>query len=385
MRKSFTYKGQRYWVSGVDEIECAVNIALRTKALEDGDIAINSDTTVKKYSEIWKTSYVKESVSEATYASYISNINLYILPDLGNMKMRDVRRIHLQAAINKMAGHSKSHTLKVRQLMYRMFKDAVTDEVIKKNPAEDLKLPVCSDGEGRSITGKERKYILRVAEWHKAGLWIKLMLYTGLRPGETAALQWKNIDLKKKVLFVEQARKAKTGEIGDPKSSAGKRKIPIPNHFIEELTAASKGKSKFDYVFVQETTGQRHTLRSMYQLWHSFKRDLNIAMGCSVVRNQLMKPYPVAEDLIPYCLRHTYCTDLQSAGVPINVAKEYMGHADISTTANIYTDFSDDAFDRSAQLINDYHDKKKTPGRAQRRAGFRRIVGINGFAISFPS
>lgn len=45
----------------------------------------------------------------------------------------------------------------------------------------------------------------------------------------------------------------------------------------------------------------------------------------------------VADDLTPYCLRHTFCTDLQRAGVPINVAKELMGHADIQTTANIYT------------------------------------------------
>ena len=39
----------------------------------------------------------------------------------------------------------------------------------------------------------------------------------------------------------------------------------------------------------------------------------------------------------PYCLRHTFCTDLRRAGVPINVAKELMGHANISVTANIYT------------------------------------------------
>ena len=34
----------------------------------------------------------------------------------------------------------------------------------------------------------------------------------------------------------------------------------------------------------------------------------------------------VARDLTPYCLRHTYATDLQTAGVPINIAKEFLGH-----------------------------------------------------------
>lgn len=59
-------------------------------------------------------------------------------------------------------------------------------------------------------------------------------------------------------------------------------------------------------------------------------------MGATVYRNQIIRSV-VADDLTPYCLRHTFCTDLQKAGVPINVAKELMGHADISTTANIYT------------------------------------------------
>ena len=59
-------------------------------------------------------------------------------------------------------------------------------------------------------------------------------------------------------------------------------------------------------------------------------------MGAKTERNQIVESV-VAPDLTPYCLRHTFCTDLQKAGVPINVAKELMGHSDIQTTANIYT------------------------------------------------
>ena len=60
-------------------------------------------------------------------------------------------------------------------------------------------------------------------------------------------------------------------------------------------------------------------------MWNSFISDVEEELGRH------------AEGLTPYCLRHTFCTDLQRAGVPINVAKELMGHADIQTTANIYT------------------------------------------------
>ena len=47
-----------------------------------------------------------------------------------------------------------------------------------------------------------------------------------------------------------------------------------------------------------------------------FKRELEIHMGAEVYRNQIIQSV-VAPDLVPYCLRHTYCTDLQRAGVPL--------------------------------------------------------------------
>ena len=60
-------------------------------------------------------------------------------------------------------------------------------------------------------------------------------------------------------------------------------------------------------------------------------------MGCKVYRNALVPPMPLAEDFVPYDLRHTYCTDLARAGVDIRTAQKLMGHANISVTADIYT------------------------------------------------
>ena len=62
-------------------------------------------------------------------------------------------------------------------------------------------------------------------------------------------------------------------------------------------------------------------------------------------------PYPLADDFVPYCLRHTYCTDLQKAGVDVRTAQKLMGHADISTTANIYTHQDDEALIAAAEKM----------------------------------
>ena len=59
-------------------------------------------------------------------------------------------------------------------------------------------------------------------------------------------------------------------------------------------------------------------------------------------------------DLVMYDLRHTYCTDLQDAGVPINVARDLMGHSNINITIRIYTHRSEETLNRARELINNH-------------------------------
>ena len=85
-------------------------------------------------------------------------------------------------------------------------------------------------------------------------------------------------------------------------------------------------------------------------MWESFRHALALEMGAQTYRGALVTN-PVADDLTPYCLRHTYATDLQTAGVPINVAKDLLGHATIAMTSQIYTHLSDAAFASAAAQI----------------------------------
>lgn len=87
-------------------------------------------------------------------------------------------------------------------------------------------------------------------------------------------------------------------------------------------------------------------------LMESIPPLLHIELGGELYRNEIKPPCAVPRDLVPYCLRHTYGTDLEKKRVPINIAKVLMGHADISTTAKIYTHFDDETFALAASLIN---------------------------------
>lgn len=81
---------------------------------------------------------------------------------------------------------------------------------------------------------------------------------------------------------------------------------------------------------------------------------MDIENGAEVFRGHIVES-TLAEDLRPYDYRHTYCTDLQDAGVPITVAQRLMGHSDIKMTAQIYTHHSAKSFEDARNKIERFH------------------------------
>ena len=131
------------------------------------------------------------------------------------------------------------------------------------------------------------------------------MLYTGARPDETRKALWTDIDFLSGVVTLHSS-----------KTNYGDRRVPLAPALKSHLLAV---RQESGYLFTQPTTGSPHTKTSMRQMWESFRRALAIEMGAQTYRGALVTN-PVSNDLTPYCLRHTYATDLQTAGVPINVA-----------------------------------------------------------------
>lgn len=355
-REDIFFEGKQYTVRAKSEKELYKKVALKMKALEDGTVVVRNTTTFKKWSEEFLKTYKKGAVGNATYKNIESLLNNHILPVIGSMRLKDIKPVHLQKILNSQIGFSRSHILKINQLICQLFRTAKKNKLIAGDPSEDLVLPKATNGTNRPITDYERKCILKLAETHRAGLWVLTILYCGLRPQETIPLQGCNIDYKKGSLRIYEALEAGTNDsVGGTKSPAGVRIVPIPKVLLDKFKAANIG--AFDYIFTQPTTGNRLTKSSMYSMWRNFKRDLDIMMGAQVYRNQIIV-HAVAGDLDPYCLRHTFCTDLQAAGVPINIAKEFMGHSDIALTSKIYTHHSETAFQNAAKSINEFHNPK---------------------------
>lgn len=351
--KTLTFEGKRYYVRGKSEQEAIRKLGSLEAELKSGTKVLNQKTTVQKWAKEWMEVYVKsKNITPKSVEMYKQKLDNYILPEIGTMRLCDVRDTHLKKLLNK-ANSSFSTAQKVKIVMQALFKQARKSRLIQYDPSEDIEIPKTKKGTHRSINEVERTAILEVAEYHYAGLYVLLVLYCGLRPGEAIALQWKDIDVKKHLIYVRKALESgRTGEVKSPKSDAGNRDIPIPDVLWPKLLAARKG--LFEPVLIQPLGRKIHSHSSIGDAWNNFKRELDIHMGAEVYRNQIIQSI-VAPDLVPYCLRHTYCTDLQRAGVPLNVAKYLMGHSDVSVTGNIYTDTTPDVINFAAAKMNNFY------------------------------
>lgn len=349
VRKFARYNGKRYTASGTTEREAIMNLAEKLAAAKRGEEATSGKMSVNAWFKQWLELYKKpKGMTEKSLKMYTEKYNNYIGPRIGTMRIEDVRDVHLQSILNDQAGKSSSHVKKLCMVLKQMFRRARQSRIIMYDPAELLELPNMSEGKRRSITEEERKAILSVAEYHPAGLWVLTLLYTGMRPGETAALIWADVDFKNNEIHVHAARESGSKRIKAPKTSAGVRDIPIHSALLPRLLEARK--KPLGPVFPNEA-GKHMDDATLYRRWKAFLRELDIFSGAEVYRNKIVK-HAISQDLTPYCLRHTFCTDLQKAGVPLNVAKELMGHSDISVTANIYTHKDSDTLHKNMALLD---------------------------------
>ena len=393
IRRSIVWEdGHRYYVRGKTDREADLKLAELIASLKRGENVIGSGMTVSAWAREWLTDYIKPKVRDAgaakaagtmtqkSYDMYVQKLDGYILPAIGKLKLGDVRTTHLKRVLNAAAegGASKSTLSKIRIVMHAMFNQALLDRIINFDPSVGLELPAASCGKRRSLTDDERALLLRTCAVHRCGLWIRVLLETGIRPGESAALLISDFDMKNRLLSVSKAIESGSGEVSTPKTDAGFRKVPLRENLIPLLSEAFAGRDPSEVAFPRIDGKSAKTDDCMTNDWRSFKRCMEIVGGCFTVwRGRLMSiandgfittsqgripevetdgfdGHIVADDLILYDLRHTYCTDLQRAGVPLNVASYLMGHADIQTTAKIYTHSGDAEANSAGILLNTY-------------------------------
>ena len=196
------------------------------------------------------------------------------------------------------------------------------------------------------------------------------MVGTGLRVGEITGLRWCDIDLDEGLIDVNHTLVYYKHEVNGcyfsvntPKTEAGHRTVLmlefVKEAFMEEkryqeengIVCVSKVDGYTDFIFVNRFGMVQHQA-TLNKAIRRITRDCNDA---ELLNN------PNAEILLPHfschSLRHTFTTRMCEAGVNVKVIQDTLGHADISTTLNIYADVTKDLKKSEFEGLDDWFNK----------------------------
>jgi integrase len=242
-------------------------------------------------------------------------------PALGHMRLSQIERTDVAAALNQLGGSDKTRANKWAVLTH-MLKMAAQDGMIARSPTIGIRL-----GRRTEHEREEHRYLTHGEFWAvlnaTPAYWRPLVLTlagTGMRWGELAALTVGDIDAETSAVRITKAIKA-DGKLGPPKTGKSRRTIIAPSEVLDVLEPLMEGRKRTDRLFVPPKGGElRH---------RTFYRD--IWLKKSVGESGIRQPYPRLHDL-----RHSHVAWLIAAGVSLPVIQARLGHEKITTTIDTY-------------------------------------------------
>ena len=190
--KTFTFEGKRYRVYGDSLEEVIEKKALKLRDLQENRVILNASTKVKGWVEIALPTY-KPDISEGSMKRIRHRIDKHILSLIGQFPVSSVKPVQCQQILNNQVGKSQSYISKIHQDLCFIFRTALENQMIIKDPAASLHRPSGYTNHRRAITDYEREHLLKACSENKRLVPFLFMLYCGCRPAE--ALQIRANDL----------------------------------------------------------------------------------------------------------------------------------------------------------------------------------------------
>jgi integrase len=298
--------------------------------LNKGIYADDKGMTVGTWAKKWFQTD-KDTCGIRTKEMYERMVFSHIIPNLGDMRLKDLKQSDVQLMINKNANHFRTCE-QLRMTTRQMLDGAIEDGLLYKNVALKIKLPPKYKEEKRPLTDTEKKAISKTEFTDKEKAFIYCILYCGLRRGEALALSRNDIDKKNSEINI---RNAVTFDHGKavlkpyPKSFSGIRSVPMPDALKEVLLPYLNQLSGL-YLFEMERKDGLMSKSSYDKFWSNIINKINVSAG----GNENIK---VIQGLSAHVFRHNYATMLYYNDIDVKDAQRLLGHSSIKLTLDIYT------------------------------------------------
>lgn len=334
------------------------------KDIEDGvDSQSNAKVTLNdmfdKYME------TKTELKDSTRGNYVYMYDNYVRDSFGKKKIGKIKFsdvICFYTSLIKEKGFKPNSMEIINTIIHPVFTMAVRDGVIRSNPSDGAMMEIKKShnwekAKRHALTVEEQEaFINFIAEspiyYHWKPLFT-VFLGTGCRVGEIIGLRWDDVDFKSNTISINHNliyRRKESGECGfhitTPKTKAGCRTIPMLSEvrkalFEERKKQFANGNKQEEvdgytnFCFLNRFDGVYNPM-TINRAIKRVIRDYN-AEETEQAKKEKREPLLI-RDFSVHNLRHTFATRFCENETNLKVIQDIMGHADISTTMNIYAE-----------------------------------------------
>lgn len=307
--------------------------------------------TVAAYLTQWLEG--KQALRPSTRVEYARHINNIFIPELGRLKLADLRPRHIEEVLTRLqkASEARRSPLSAKTLrrilatLHSALSMAVTRGLLRRNPASTVELPKAERYRHKVWTKDQADRFLKATEDDTLGVLFRLLLLTGVRRGEAIGLQWGDLDVTERLLRIQRALTLVQGEllVGPPKSEAGTRTVYLDT----------------------TTTDKLHRLQRRALLQHPWGCgvDLEDTFIFTTTRGPLHPAY-VSRRFTTLCkragvpvirlhdLRGTSASLGLAAGEPLLQVSRRLGHSSIAITADVYSQVLPESAKEAASTLH---------------------------------
>ena len=306
-----------------------------------------------------------KTLKQSTRTNYLYMYNKYVRPVLGDYLISEITYSDIDSLYQSLLHNGfKPNSIEIVQtILHPVFKRAVKDNIITQNPTDDM----ISEMKRHNSWEKPKRHAL-TEEQQTAFInyikcsdtyrhWLPLFtvaLGTGLRVGELIGLTWNDvkngkISVNHNLIYRQQDNGECEMHITTPKTQKGIREIPIIDKVAQALNEERKKQmrnglntteidgyrgfiftNRYGYVHNPQTINR--AIKRIYTAYN----EQETAQAKKEHREPLLLPH-----FSMHHLRHTFCTRFCENETNIKAIQEIMGHADISTTMDVYNEASE--------------------------------------------
>lgn len=228
--------GNRKSVYGTSKVEIRnkLQIALKENAQKE---TVRKRMTVKRWYKEWMETYKAPVIRPNTKRHYGHIFDSFILPELGDMYLDEVRQIHVKSLINSLdnKGYQGETQNKVRILILDMFNTAMENDYAVRNPAKGIRLAVTKSEDRIVLNVEQQQDFFECSGGTFYDNLFVVAVNSGLRPGEICALEKSDLDFENHMISVTktllyqrlEGDERKEFHIGPPKTEASIRTVPM--------------------------------------------------------------------------------------------------------------------------------------------------------------